>query len=71
MDDKPSKIAKAIQLARRTVRNAQENVVFAIIVKIAILILAATGLAGMSLAVFGDVGVMVICVLNATRTLRA
>lgn len=71
MDDKPSKIAKAIQVARRTVRNARQNVAFAVTVKAAILILAATGLAGMPLAVFGDVGVMVICVLNAARTLRS
>ena len=71
MDDNPEKIATAMQVARRTVRIAHQNVVFAIAVKLAILLLAALGLAPMWLAVFGDVGVMVLCVLNATRVLRA
>ena len=71
MDDKPSKIAVAIRIARRTIAIARQNVWFAITVKVAILILAALGLAGMGLAVFGDVGVMVLAVLNAMRTLRA
>ena len=74
MDDKPSKIATAVRTARRTVANARENTVFAIAVKVIILILVATGLLGslaMPVAVFGDVGVMVLCVLNAMRTLRA
>ncbi len=70
MDDKPSKVATAIAIARRTIRIAHENAWFAITVKVAILILAVFGLAGMSLAVFGDVGVMVLAVLNATRALR-
>ena len=70
MDDKPSKIAVAIRIARRTLRIAQQNIVFAIAVKVAILVLAVFGLAPMWLAVFGDVGVMVLCVLNATRVLR-
>ena len=70
MDDKPSKIALAIRLARHTLHIARENAWFAIGVKVAILLLAALGLAGMGLAVFGDVGVMVLCVLNATRALR-
>ena len=70
MDDKPSKIAVAIRIARRTLAIARQNIVFAIGVKVAILALAALGLAPMWLAVFGDVGVMVICVLNATRALR-
>ncbi len=70
MDDKPSKVATAIAIARRTIRIAHENAWFAITVKVAILILAVCGLAGMSLAVFGDVGVMVLAVLNATRALR-
>lgn len=70
MDDKPSKVATAIAIARRTIRIAHENAWFAIAVKVAILILAVCGLAGMSLAVFGDVGVMVLAVLNATRALR-
>lgn len=70
MDDKPSKIATVIRIARRTTRIARQNIVFAIAVKVAILVLALFGLAPMWLAVFGDVGVMVLCVLNATRTLR-
>ena len=70
MDDKPSKIAVAICIARRTIRIARQNIVFAIAVKVAILCLAVVGLAPMWLAVFGDVGVMVLCVLNATRVLR-
>lgn len=74
MDDKPSKIATAVSIARRTIANARQNSTFAIAVKIVILILVATGVLGslaMPLAVFGDVGVMVLCVLNAMRTLRA
>ena len=71
MDDKPSKIAVAIRVARHTLRIARQNAGFAIGVKVAILVLAAFGLAGMGLAVFGDVGVMVLCVINATRALRA
>lgn len=70
MDDKPSKVATTIAIARRTIRIAHENAWFAIVVKVAILILAVCGLAGMPLAVFGDVGVMVLAVLNATRALR-
>ena len=72
MDDKPSKIAQAIRIARKTILIAKENVWFAIIVKVAILLLTAAGLLGslaMAIAVFGDVGVMVLCVLNATRAL--
>jgi Cd2+/Zn2+-exporting ATPase len=71
MDDKPSKIAVAIRIARRTIAIARQNVWFAITVKVGILILAALGLAGMGLAVFGDVGVMVLAVLNVMRTLRS
>ncbi len=70
MDDKPSKIAVAIRIARRAIRIARQNIVFAIAVKVAILCLAVVGLAPMWLAVFGDVGVMVLCVLNAMRVLR-
>ncbi len=70
MDDKPSKIATAVRIARHTISIAHANTWFAIVVKVAILLLAACGLAGMSLAVFGDVGVMVLAVLNATRALR-
>lgn len=70
MDDKPSKIALAIRIARRTIRIAKENVVFAIGVKIAVLILAAFGIATMWMAVFADVGVTVLAVLNAMRALK-
>lgn len=69
MDDKPTKIADAIQIARRTIRIAMENAWFAIGVKILVLVLASLGLAGMAWAVFADVGVMVLAVLNAMRAL--
>ena len=68
MDDNPGKIATAIGLARRTRRIAQENTWFAIGVKLAVLLLAAIGLATMWMAVFADVGVTVLSVLNALRT---
>jgi Cd2+/Zn2+-exporting ATPase len=71
MDDQPSKIALAIHIARRTIAIARQNVVFAIGVKVAVLILAALGIATMWLAVFADVGVTVLAVLNAMRALRA
>ena len=71
MDDKPSKIALAIRIARRTLSIARQNVVFAIGVKVAVLVLAAFGIATMWLAVFADVGVTVLAVLNAMRALRA
>lgn len=70
MDDDPRKVAVAIQIARRTMRIAWQNIVFAIGVKLAILALAAVGAAGMWLAVFGDVGVAVLAILNATRAMR-
>ena len=71
MDDKPSKVALAIRIARRTLSIARQNVWFAIGVKVAVLILAAFGLATMWMAVFADVGVTVLAVLNAMRALRA
>lgn len=71
MDDKPSKIALAISIARRTLGIARQNVAFAIGVKIAVLVLAAFGAATMWMAVFADVGVTVLAVLNAMRALRA
>ena len=71
MDDKPSKIALAIRIARRTLRIARENIWFAIGVKILVLILAALGIAHMWMAVFADVGVTVLAVLNAMRALKA
>ena len=67
MDDKPSNIAKAIRIARKTMRIVWQNIVFAIGVKVVILVLAAVGLANMWLAVFGDVGVAVLAILNAMR----
>ncbi len=70
MDDKPSKIALGIKIAKKTLRIARENVVFSIGVKIAVLMLATFGLAGMGLAVFSDVGVLVLAVLNALRSMR-
>ena len=70
MDDRPSKIATAIRLARRTIGIARQNAVFAIGVKVAVLLLATFGLATMWLAVFADVGVTVLAVLNAMRALR-
>ena len=70
MDDKLSKLSKAVKIARHTLGIAKQNIVFAIGIKVAILILAAFGLAPMWLAVFGDTGVMVLAVLNSTRALN-
>ena len=69
MDDKPSKIATAVSISRRTIRIARENVWFAVGVKIAILLLATVGLSTMWMAVFADVGVTVLAVFNAMRAL--
>ena len=71
MDDKPSKIATAIRIARRTLNIARQNVWLAIGIKLAVLVLAAVGVATMWMAVFADVGVTVLAVLNAMRALRA
>ena len=70
MDDKPSKIALAIRIARRTLHIAKQNVWFAIGVKVLVLVLAALGIATMWMAVFADVGVTVLAVFNAMRALR-
>ena len=70
MDDKPSKIALAVQIARRTIRIAKENIWFAIGIKVLVLLLAIPGVATMWMAVFADVGVTVLAVLNAMRALR-
>ena len=70
MDDKPSKLAMAVKIARRTLRIARENIWLAIGIKLAVLVLAAFGIATMWLAVFADVGVTVLAVLNAMRALR-
>ena len=71
MDDQPSKIAAAIRISRRTLRIVRQNIVFALGVKLLFLALGAFGLANMWEAVFADVGVSVIAILNATRALRA
>lgn len=71
MDDQPSKIAKAVKISHSTLAIAKQNIVFAIAVKVAILLLAAFGLAPMWLAVFGDTGVLILCVLNSMRALKA
>lgn len=70
MDDKPTKIATAVRIARRTIGIARQNVVFAIGVKVAILLLATVGLGTMWMAVFADVGVTVLAVFNAMRALK-
>ena len=70
MDDKPSKIAEAVRIARRTLRISRQNIVFAISVKMIVLLLASFGWVAMGLAVFADVGVTVLSVLNSMRTLR-
>ncbi|WP_154026421.1 heavy metal translocating P-type ATPase [Olsenella uli] len=70
MDDKPSNISKAIHLARKTMRIVWQNIIFALGVKLLILVLAALGIASMWLAVFGDVGVAIIAILNAMRAMR-
>lgn len=71
MDDQPSKLPLAIAIARRTIRIARQNVGFAIGVKVAVLVLATMGFATMWMAVFADVGVTVLAVLNAMRALKA
>ncbi|MBQ6780954.1 MAG: cadmium-translocating P-type ATPase [Treponema sp.] len=71
MDDKPSRLATAIKIARKTVRVVWQNIIFALGVKVAIMLLEAIGIANMWVAVFGDVGVAFLCVLNAMRLLQA
>ena len=70
MDDKPMGIAKAVLIARKTMRIVKENVFFALAVKALILILGAVGIANMWLAVFGDVGVLILAILNAVRAMK-
>ena len=69
MDDDPLKISKAIKIARKCIHIVYENIYFAIGIKILCLILGALGIANMWMAIFADVGVMIIAVLNAIRTL--
>ena len=71
MDDKPSKLAEAVRIARRTLRIAKENIWLALGIKLLVLLLAVVGLATMWMAVFADVGVTVLAVLNAMRALKA
>ncbi|MGN1171504.1 MAG: heavy metal translocating P-type ATPase, partial [Lachnospiraceae bacterium] len=71
MTDEPSRIAKAMVISKRTLAIVKQNIVFAIGVKLLVLLLAALGLASMWAAVFADVGVAVIAILNAMRALRA
>ena len=71
MNDDLSRLPRAIRLARRTLRIANQNIVFALAVKVAVLVLAALGLANMWFAVFADVGVAVLAICNALRALRA
>ena len=70
MDDNPLGIVKAVKIARKTMRLVTENIVFAIGIKILVLVLAALGIANMWAAVFADVGVAVIAILNALRALK-
>ncbi len=70
MDDDPSKIALAMKISRHTLQIVWQNIVFALVVKAVCLVLGALGIAGMWLAIFADVGVMVLAVLNATRALK-
>ena len=70
MDDNPHKVAEAVTVARRTMRIVRQNIIFAIGVKLLFLLLAALGIANMWEAVFADVGVTVIAVLNALRAMR-
>jgi len=70
MDDKPSKLAKAVAISKHTIAIARQNIWISLVIKAAILVMAVLGLAPMWLAAFGDTGVMLICVLNSSRVLR-
>lgn len=70
MDDKPSELAVAIRIAKKTLGIVRQNIVFALAVKLAVLVLSALGMAGMWEAVFADVGVSVLAILNASRALN-
>ena len=70
MDDDPAKIATAINISRKTLRIVHQNIVFALVIKFACLGLGAIGFVNMWWAIFADVGVMIIAVLNATRALK-
>ena len=70
MDDDPAKISLAMRITKKTLSIVHQNIIFAITVKVLCLILGALGIANMWIAIFADVGVMIIAVINATRTLR-
>ena len=70
MTDEPSKIIDSIKISRKTMRIVKENIIFAIVIKIAVLILSAVGIATMWEAVFADVGVTIIAIINALRALK-
>lgn len=70
MDDRPTQVARAVRVSKKTMRIVWQNIVFALGVKFAVLILAALGIANMWMAVFADVGVAVIAILNAMRAMR-
>ena len=70
MDDAPEKISLAMRISKKTLKIVKENIVFSLAVKFLCLILGAVGIANMWLAIFADVGVMVIAVINATRALK-
>ena len=70
MDDRLSRLPLAVRIARKTMRIVRENIIFALAVKVVILVLGALGLASMWFAVFGDVGVLVLAILNAMRCMR-
>ena len=70
MDDAPSKLPEAIRIARKTLRIVWQNIIFSLVIKIGVLLLVTVGIANMWWAVFADVGVMILAVLNATRMLK-
>ena len=70
MDDKPAKLAKAVKIARKTMSIVRQNIIFALAIKAAVLLLSAIGLANMWIAIFADVGVTIIAILNAMRAMN-
>ena len=71
MDDKPSKLADAVKIARKTMSIVRQNIIFALAIKAAVLLLSAVGLANMWIAIFADVGVTIIAILNAMRAMNS
>ena len=71
MDDKPSKLADAVKIARKTMAIVRQNIIFALAIKAAVLLLSAVGLANMWIAIFADVGVTIIAILNAMRAMNS